>query len=248
MRTPACMAEPTAQPFLRLPLEDAPTLRISLRLDLIWPRSSRLEPGCAAREAALDGRDELVWRDRLAQDALDIEMAQVHCRSRCNHDRDAARVRVRRDFLLHGETVDVGKVQIEHDEIGRIRIELAERLEPIGCKTNFEARNTKRRTEQSTERDVVLDNQDASPRFAHAGIIDRFVTSSKVSCRGGRAKRCARSAAHRSAAREGGGRGMLAQPGIFSPDPESNKGRSPAFLLYISPSAQKENSRHGQPY
>ena len=82
-----------------------------------------MDAGSAGGKAAPYRGDEVIGRHGLAQDAGNVDVIQRRVRAGHDHNRDVARVCVRRDLLLHGEAVESWQVQIEKDDIGGLLFE-----------------------------------------------------------------------------------------------------------------------------
>ena len=62
--------------------------------------------------------------------------------------------------MLHVESADVGQHKVEHDDVGRLEIELSQRMEPIRSLTDEISRKGQNGPEGGAQVMVVLDDED----------------------------------------------------------------------------------------
>jgi len=96
-------------------------------------RVDRPRPRCARRRAAqyaLDPRDELAWRERLGEvivrtetEAFDLVLLES-----AGREHDDRQVGLFTDLLEYGEPIPFGEREIQHDEVGPLRVDHRERL------------------------------------------------------------------------------------------------------------------------
>jgi len=111
-------------------------------------------------KAAADRRDQFLRRDRFAQNAFDVEVVEVHRRSRDHDDRDVAGEGVRGNLLPDRDPAQRWQQQIEHHEIRRLAIDQHERFESVSGFEYFVAGEQQRDSKHASQFLVVLNEQD----------------------------------------------------------------------------------------
>jgi hypothetical protein len=124
-------------------------------------------------EAGPYGIDELVREERLAQDAGDVELAEVHCGPGHHDDRNTPSDSLCGNLLLDREPAQPGKPKVEHDQIKCTLLEVVERLNAIPRLDDLEAFQTQCGAPHPPQIDIVVDDQNDA-RFAHLVSLDAY--------------------------------------------------------------------------
>src|SRR5262245_18566834 len=128
-------------------------------------RRSGTEAG-AREQARAYGAHELFRRNRLSQDAGDVDRAQVLGRAGDDDDRDVAGDGARGDLLLNRQAAERRQAEVEHDEVGEPFLDPAQRLAAVAGFLDVEGFEVERELPHPTQIGVVIDDQNES-LFSH---------------------------------------------------------------------------------
>ena len=87
---------------------------------------------------------------------------------------------MRDDLLLHIKSADLREIEIEHDHIRHLLVQLSECGEPVRSDENLEPFHTERALEHLACRVVILDEQNSAPVSVHVRVTRRCGTGEEI--------------------------------------------------------------------
>ena len=124
----------------------------------------------ASSQTSTDGRKQRFGIDRFPENAEILCLDEIAGIAGDDDDRNVTCAAARGDLLLHEDAVETGQAEIEHHEIGRLRVDQPKRVDPVSDVVDVEACYRECRAVQVSKLGIVLDNEDSLPRTHHASM------------------------------------------------------------------------------
>jgi hypothetical protein len=115
----------------------------------------------ASSQTSTHRREQRVGIDRLRQNTQILCLDEIAGIGGHDDDRNVACSAVRSDLLLHEHAVKARPPEIEHDNIGRLFVDQAQRVETIPDLIDVEARDRERGPIHLSKLGIVLDHEDS---------------------------------------------------------------------------------------